>query len=413
MVSSTPGSTVVLCTVGTRGDIAPFLSMAEQLISAGHKVIILTNDNWRGDVVAIGAVFFSISPKEPSQTDRVEFDFFLTHTRPSFDFSYEYIERMVANGERPIVIYRTGMLGAHCAAQNFGLIDIRIGLQPSAIVSYERPQWPLSRLTGGIFGNFTVKVLVPFMHGFGQMFSRHRRQMNQFRKSVGLEAETAWTVPDAVEDAVAMLCPEWFCIPQADWPANCEFMGFPGKKSSAIDPNIVDFIEEFGPPIVFTPGTGVDGVETLGRSVCSAVEQTDYPLLMLSPHFDKSCFAAPNVLVHPFAELDSLLPRCRALIHHGGIGTTAAAIRSGTAQLILADRFDQPDNAVRVAEFGLGGGILDYPPKASTVYSALKTVLDSADVKQQVQHRKVLSGEDNAEKSMLKLVERLISDKLR
>jgi UDP:flavonoid glycosyltransferase YjiC (YdhE family) len=41
-----------------------------------------------------------------------------------------------------------------------------------------------------------------------------------------------------------------------------------------------------------------------------------------------------------------------AVVHHGGIGTTAEALRSGRPQLVLPVGGDQPDNAARLARIG-------------------------------------------------------------
>lgn len=46
------------------------------------------------------------------------------------------------------------------------------------------------------------------------------------------------------------------------------------------------------------------------------------------------------VLHSPVAH-DTLLPHCAALVHHGGAGTAAAALRCGTQQLICPLHFDQ------------------------------------------------------------------------
>ena len=48
------------------------------------------------------------------------------------------------------------------------------------------------------------------------------------------------------------------------------------------------------------------------------------------------------------------LPRAAALVHHGGIGTLAQALRAGCPQLVMPMAFDQPDNAVRLERLGVG-----------------------------------------------------------
>ena len=55
-----------------------------------------------------------------------------------------------------------------------------------------------------------------------------------------------------------------------------------------------------------------------------------------------------------FAPFRQLLPLCGAVVYHGGIGTTAAALSAGIPQLILPLAWDQPDNAQRVLRLGVG-----------------------------------------------------------
>jgi len=52
-----------------------------------------------------------------------------------------------------------------------------------------------------------------------------------------------------------------------------------------------------------------------------------------------------------------LLPLCAAVVHHGGIGTTARALAAGTPQLVLPLAWDQPDNAARVRRLGAGSSL--------------------------------------------------------
>jgi UDP:flavonoid glycosyltransferase YjiC (YdhE family) len=52
----------------------------------------------------------------------------------------------------------------------------------------------------------------------------------------------------------------------------------------------------------------------------------------------------------PFAEL---FPRASAVVHHGGVGTTGLAMRSGRPMLVVPFAWDQPDNAERVVRLGI------------------------------------------------------------
>src|SRR5262249_41865369 len=77
--------------------------------------------------------------------------------------------------------------------------------------------------------------------------------------------------------------------------------------------------------------------------------------LLLTRYPDQLPKRLPSSVLHcGFAPFRRLLPHCAALVHHGGIGTTAAALETGTPQLILPLAWDQPDNAARLRRLGAG-----------------------------------------------------------
>lgn len=82
-----------------------------------------------------------------------------------------------------------------------------------------------------------------------------------------------------------------------------------------------------------------------------------------------------NVRHFSFAPFRQLLPHCAALVHHGGIGTTAAALQSACPQLILPLARDQPDNAARVAKMGAGLTLSPRRRTAAHIASALAQLL--------------------------------------
>jgi vancomycin aglycone glucosyltransferase len=65
------------------------------------------------------------------------------------------------------------------------------------------------------------------------------------------------------------------------------------------------------------------------------------------PHFD-------NVKVVPAVNHAAIFPVCRAAVHHGGAGTTAAGMRAGIPMLVLWFWFDQPMWAASVEQLKVG-----------------------------------------------------------
>ena len=81
----------------------------------------------------------------------------------------------------------------------------------------------------------------------------------------------------------------------------------------------------------------------------------------------------PAVEYAPFSEL---FPRAAVVIHHGGIGTTGAAMRSGRPMLVVPFSWDQPDNAERVRRLGIARAIPKRRFTAKTAAAALRRLLD-------------------------------------
>lgn len=77
--------------------------------------------------------------------------------------------------------------------------------------------------------------------------------------------------------------------------------------------------------------------------------------IFLTPHAGQVPANLPSdILWEDYVPLRALLPHAAALMHHGGIGTTAEALRAGTPQLIIPLSHDQFDNAERVKALGVG-----------------------------------------------------------
>jgi rhamnosyltransferase subunit B len=368
---------IVLCTMGTRGDIAPFTALAAELVARGARVTLLANDNWRALAQACGAQFASIAPPDPTQSGRDDFAFFVDNVLPSFRRSFDAIAELRAAGERLVVVHKMGMLGAQCAAEKFGLPSVKVALQPSAIRSARRPAWPLTVLARGRWRAVT-RPLIPAFYLLRELTGRYRPHTNRFRRSVGLRAVPLGTV-NRTEDLTLVMCPPWFAMPQPDWPRGCHCVGFPFPAADALDDDTARFVTRHGAPLVFTPGTGVaDAAAFFGtaREVCDSLE---LPAVFLSPRAGET--DGSRVLTRSFVDLGALLPRARLLFHHGGIGTTAQALRAGIPQVILPNRFDQPDNAMRIASLRLGAVALAPRPARPDWEQLIRLALTDASLR--------------------------------
>jgi len=100
----------------------------------------------------------------------------------------------------------------------------------------------------------------------------------------------------------------------------------------------------------------MEGQDALIQRVCDAIAgQAGEAILTLGPAVSAEAIrTARNIEASPYADHDHLLPRCKAVITHGGLGTTLRALAHGKPLLLLPLGRDQQFNAGRVVELGAG-----------------------------------------------------------
>ncbi|WP_443750087.1 glycosyltransferase [Asticcacaulis solisilvae] len=355
---------IILCTMGTRGDVLPFLALSAELNRRGYDTTLLANDNWEGLARQAGVRFEAIAPTDASQSGRDDKAFFVQSTLPAFRKSYDVVAGRAAQNPNLLLVYRSNMLGMESAAEKYGLAHVKVALQPSSIRSVMRPPWPMARLAQGPLSGRPGRVFIAWVYRFMEWRRGYYRLRNAFRASLGLPPHRIGRMGAQTEDLTLVLAPHWFAMPAEDWPRNSHCTGFLFHEDKVEDPAIASFIARHGAPLVFTPGTGVSDVAGFFAKAVEVCKASALPGIFLSAQpFDASHAPVP-ILKADFADLATLLARARLIVHHGGIGTTAQALRAGIPQIIVPDRFDQPDNAMRVARLGLGAAVLrdDKPP---------------------------------------------------
>ena len=100
--------------------------------------------------------------------------------------------------------------------------------------------------------------------------------------------------------------------------------------------------------------------------------------ILLTQHPEQLPAELPENIQH-FAYLPfrRVLPQALALVHHGGIGTTAQAIAAGIPQVIRPMAHDQPDTAARVEKLGIGASLSTKKFNATSLAEKLKILITS------------------------------------
>jgi UDP:flavonoid glycosyltransferase YjiC (YdhE family) len=193
------------------------------------------------------------------------------------------------------------------------------------------------------------------------------RKLGTFRSEVGLPPTREDFFLDFgranTAEAIFGLFSPRFCPVQPDHPKNLVVPGFPFYRSRDPERSILEigldaFVAAGEPPIVFTLGSfaveASDGffdqslraARALGkRAVLLTGEKDAERLRPVITEEEYVCARAPHSL---------LFRSALCVVHHGGIGTTAEALRAGKPQIVVPFFGDQPDHAMRVMRLGIG-----------------------------------------------------------
>ena len=98
--------------------------------------------------------------------------------------------------------------------------------------------------------------------------------------------------------------------------------------------------------------------------------------MLLTRHRDHIPRDLPATIRHvDYAPFSQLFPHAAAVVHHGGIGTSAQALAAGVRQLVTPMAHDQPDNAARLVKLGVARSIPVKHVSARRLSNALDLLL--------------------------------------
>lgn len=134
------------------------------------------------------------------------------------------------------------------------------------------------------------------------------------------------------------------------------------ESSASLTPELVRFLEEGEPPILFTLGSSaIWDAGNFYRESIAAAEQLGKRTILLTGNnpLNKPAESFPkNVFALAYAPYAQIFSRASVIVHHGGIGTTGQALRAGKPTLVMPFGGDQFDNGARIERLGVGRTIM-------------------------------------------------------
>jgi rhamnosyltransferase subunit B len=382
--STAPPPLVALATLGTLGDLHPFIAVACALAEQGYRPVLASLPEYRERVEAAGIAFHPVRPSQedvlrhlgvdvPELARRAMRDpelIFRDAVFPFLEASYEDLAPLVRTAA--LVLTHSLAYSARIAAEAAGVPYVAVVLQPALFLSaYDPPQLPGAGWLAPIMRRLGPRGSGAIVRGIKRLSARRYGQVNALRLRVGLapsEDDPIFDGQYSRHGTIALYSP-LLGRAQPDFPPSTCLAGFAffdgacerGAHDPPLDPALGQFLAAGPPPIVFTLGSfAPEQAGDFYEVSAEAARRLDRRAVLLvgdAHRVSHSRIEREDLLVRGSVPFSRLFPHAAAVVHHGGIGTLAQALRAGKPQLIVPFFADQPDNAARAVRLGVARAV--------------------------------------------------------
>jgi rhamnosyltransferase subunit B len=370
-VSAARRLNVLLPTLGSAGDVHPFIALGGALRARGHRATLVTNPFFRENIEAQGLGFLPVGTIAEVESAIADPD--LWHRNRGFEVvakrviipSISEIFRIIEkHADADTVVAASSIaFGARIAQERLGLPTASIHLQPTVIRSL---------VDHGMFGTLRISSAQPMWYkralfwliDWAAIDRLLLGPLNHFRSSLSL-SPVARVLGSWIHSPQCVIgfFPEWFAPPQPDWPPNVHLVGFPlwdggGDASAAqrlLPDDARDFLDAGEPPVVVTPGSAAATLQDYFTESIAAIHGLGRRGMLITNFPEQLPKTLPaGIEAFGYLPFSEVLPRAALLVYHGGIGTLAQTIKAGIPHLVVPSAHDQFDNGWRIARLGLG-----------------------------------------------------------
>lgn len=360
---------------GSLGDLYPLIALGQGLEARGHRVAIASNRLYQPKIEQAGLTFEPLRPELPTSQamfdevmdrqrgpERLIRNYILAGVEATYTDLMALMERYDALLNSPLCY--PGPLVARQWNKPWGSVTLAplslfSCMDPPVLPVMQQglPSGALSPLSGATFAaikRLSKWVTWPWLGPLRELYRQ---------AGMPLEAHPLFEGQFSPRLNLALWSPS--VIPsQPDWPAGTVATGFLfhdegwQEEHTELPAELEAFLQAGPPPIVFTLGSAAVNVSTdFYAQSLEAVKALGQRAVFVTGAFiprDTAGLATEQTITVPYARYSQVFPRASVVVHQGGIGTTAHALRAGKPMLIVPFSFDQPDNAFRMQRLGVG-----------------------------------------------------------
>ncbi len=348
---------IAMLTIGSRGDVQPFVALGQGLRAAGYEAVIGTHRAFDEFITSHGVEFAPVAGDPLALLERLASDkagsSMFTFIRQMNEWFSDIVQDVMRDSlaacqGADLVIYGFLNPSGPTIAEKLGVPAVRGYYMPLHTPTAAYPGITMPE----------VPVFRPFFNRLTHQIERvgvgmnGRNWINPWRKSIGLQPYSPFNLHPyaSVSGRRVHTLYEYspsLLPPPPDYPPDVHVTGYwfldDGAEWEPPAP-LQAFLDAGDPPVYVGFGSLIDrNSRHLIETVVSAVRQTGRRLLLLSGWGELTRETmSDDVFVVKAAPHDWLFPRMSVIVHHGGAGTTAAALRSGIPGIIVPFFGDQP-----------------------------------------------------------------------
>jgi UDP:flavonoid glycosyltransferase YjiC (YdhE family) len=345
---------ILIPTIGSRGDVQPFIALAQGLTRAGHITTLASHPVMKNLVESHGVAFAPIGPDiniaQKSADIRRQAWNAAAGLIQVMGFGFAMLEQshddiMALCQKADLVIVPAAVAAGKNEAELLQLPYISVTLMPWAI-PWQDPGRPIiKRILYGAIDSLVHLITT--------------RPLNRIRKKIGLPpvGDEGFTSP------LLNLIPISPAVypPNPLWESRHRTVGywFVDEPLGWVPPaELVAFLDSGDPPYVITLGAMSLGNGEASESAglfLDAVQEIGVRAIIQGWETVIGNLSLPTTIFTTGSIPHSwLFHRCAGIIHHGGFGTTAAGLRAGLPALVIPHIADQFYWGQQIHELGVG-----------------------------------------------------------
>ncbi len=380
----------VLASYGTRGDVEPYIAVGRELLHRGHEVRMAVPPDQVGFAESAGLAAVGYGP-DARRWQQVHREFLarlprgLRHPRELArcgredwalinQFWTEAVTTMMSLADGADLLF-TGVLGEEPAANIAEYYDI-----PFATMHYF-PLRPNSQLVPTALAPLGRAAMAM---SEWLMWPVSKKLEDAQRRELGLDkARRPPPRRIAERGSLEIQAYDEVCVPglAAEWAAHAHRRPFVGaltlELATEADTEVAAWMAAGTPPIFFGFGSmPVESAADTFAMIAAVSAELGERALVCSAGSDFSHLRGfEHVKVVETMNYADAFPRCRAVVHHGGVGTTAAGLRAGVPSVLLWTWADQKLWAKQVQRLEVGRARQFSATTAESLLEDLRAVL--------------------------------------